>query len=128
MTKIYNPGGIAAPLGKYSHAIETPPHARWLSISGQVGVNPDGDIAEGFEAQCRVAYSNLKAILAEAGMGFEDVVKTTIFLTDQANVHAYRAIRDEFLGDLRPASTLLIVAGLATPDYLVEVEMTAAKA
>jgi len=128
MTKRYNPSAIAAPLGKYTHGIEVPDGARWLCISGQVGINPDGAIGDGFEAQCRTAYANLQAILAEAGMGFEDVVKSTIFLTDQANVAAYRAIRDEFLGDNRPASTLLIVAGLASPDFLVEVEMTAAKA
>jgi len=128
MNKGYNPSAIAAPLGKYTHAIEVADGARWLNISGQVGINPDGQVMDGFEAQCRVAYANLKAILAEAGMGFEDVVKTTVFLTDPATISAYRAIRDEFLGDHRPASTLLIVAGLASPDFLVEVEMTAAKA
>jgi 2-iminobutanoate/2-iminopropanoate deaminase len=128
MTKFHNPSNITRPLGKYSHGAEVPGNARWLAIAGQVGVKPDGAIAEGIEEQCRTAYTNILAILADAGMDYGDVVKTTVFLTDPRFVEAYRKVRDELVGDYAPPSTLLIVAGLASPDLLVEIEATAAKA
>jgi enamine deaminase RidA (YjgF/YER057c/UK114 family) len=127
MATIRNPSTVAAPAGKYSHSVEVGPNARWLTISGQIGVQPDGTVAEGFEAQCRTAFNNLLAILADAGMGPEDVVKQTVFLIRREDLSAYRTLRDEAMGDCKPASTLLFVAGLASSDFLVEIEMTAAK-
>lgn len=127
MTTIRNPSTVHTPAANYSHAIEVGPNARWLTISGQIGVQPDGTIADGFEAQCRTAFNNLLAILADAGMGPEDVVKQTTFLTRREDLATYRTVREAAMGGHKPASTLLFVAGLAAPDFLVEIEMTAAK-
>ena len=55
-----------------------------------------------------------------------DVVKITHFITDPANLPAYNEVRANYLGESRPTSTLLVVAGLADPKFLVEVEMIAA--
>jgi enamine deaminase RidA (YjgF/YER057c/UK114 family) len=123
-----NPAAVHPPFSAYSHAVETKAGARWLSVSGQVGVGQDGKTAQGFPAQCEQAWKNLLAILREAGMGPGDIVKVNSFLTRPSDVADSRKIRERVLGTARPASTLLIVAGLASPDWMVEIEVLAAKA
>jgi enamine deaminase RidA (YjgF/YER057c/UK114 family) len=127
MLKFRNPKTIAPPQAAYSHSVEAPAGARVLAVAGQVGVDASGKLAADFEGQCENAFANLKKVLEDAGMGFGDVIKTTTFITDRANVPKMAAIRQKYMGDARPAATLLIVAGLADPNFLIEVEMTAAK-
>lgn len=124
----YNPPTVAAPASTYSHGIEVKPNARWLHISGQVGVLPDGKVAADFKAQAEACWTNIANILKAAGMGMEDLVKITTFIRNPADVAALRTVRDKFIGTARPASTLVVVAALASPDWLVEVEAVAAKA
>lgn len=124
----HNPPTVAAPASRYSHGVEVKPNARWLHISGQVGVLPDGKTAANFAAQAEACWQNIASILKAAGMGMEDLVKITAFIRNPADIAALRAVRDKFIGDARPASTLIVVAGLASPDWLVEVEAVAAKA
>jgi len=128
MLRSHNPGAVAPPFSRYSHAVETPAGARWLHVSGQVGVKPDGSLADGVEAQIEQALLNIFAALQTAGMSKHDLVKLTVFLTDQQNVPALRSIRDKLVLPAEPASTLLIVAGLARPEWLVEIEAIAAAA
>ena len=128
MHRSFNPAGISAPVGAYMHGVEVAAGARWLHASGQVGITPDGKIAQGFEAQARAAMANLTAILKEAGMDWSDVVKVNSFITNQSDLATLRKVRAEFQGDAKPASTLLVVAGLASPDFMVEIEVIAAKA
>lgn len=127
---IRDPKDISPPLGRYSHGVEVAPNARWLYISGQVGISPDGVYADGIEAQSEQAWRNLEAILAEAGMGLEDLVRINAFITDSRFVAGFREGRDKVLGaDVPPpASTLLVVTALADPRMLIEVEAVAAKA
>ncbi len=130
MSTVHNPATIAAPLSHYSHGIKVPPNAEWLYIAGQVGIAADGKLAEGFEAQCDIVWNNIKAILEDAGMGCEDLVKVNIYLTNPADTAASRTLRDKYLGDLEkpPAATLAIISQLANPDFAVEIEGVAAKA
>ena len=129
MLKTYNPKTVAPPFGKYSHGIKVPANAEWLYIAGQPGVMQDGKMAEGIEAQCQWAWKNVIAILADAGMGLNDLVKITVFLTNGDDVGAYRKARDSIIGDARPpAATLAVIPRLASPDWLVEIEAVAAKA
>jgi enamine deaminase RidA (YjgF/YER057c/UK114 family) len=125
--KKHNPKKTHKPLGKYTHGVEVGPGARWLHISGQVGIGPNGKLARGIKAQCDRAFRNLLAVLAEADMEVGDIVKTTVFLTRAEDIAAYRGVRDKHLGRAKPASTLLVISALASPDILVEVEATAAK-
>jgi len=128
MLKHHNPTTIAAPFSRYSQAVEAPAGCRWLYVSGQVGVEPDGSIEKGFEAQSRRTWSNLTAALNEAGMGPRDLVRVNVYLTRVQDVAASRIHRDEVLaGVTPPASTLVIVAALAHPDLLIEIEAVAAK-
>jgi 2-iminobutanoate/2-iminopropanoate deaminase len=125
--KTYAPKDVAAPVGPYSHGVEAPPNARWLYIAGQIGTAPDGSMAPDFAAQADQCWKNVKAVLAAAGMGVGDLVKVTHFLTRPEDVATYGKVRAGHLGDARPASTLLVVAALARPGILCEVEGIAAK-
>ncbi len=127
MIKLHTPTSIAAPASSYSHGAEAGPNARWLHISGQVGTNTDGSIAEGIEAQLHRVWQNTLAVLEEADMGVDDIVKVNSLLTDRAHLTMMRDIRDSYLGNRPAASTLFIVAGLAHPDWLIEMETIAAK-
>lgn len=129
MNKTLNPKSVHAPVGVYSHTVGVAPSARWVAIAGQVGMNRRGVLARGIRRQAEQAFRNVLACLRENGMRKQDLVKLTVFLTDARFIAEYRAARARVLGDaVRPASTLLIVAGLASPDMLVEVEAWAAKA
>lgn len=127
MLKHYNPASIAPPLAVYNHAVEAPANARWLHVSGQVGIRPDGNMADGPAAQAEQTWQNVVAILADAGMTMDDVVKINSFLTSTDDIAAFREARDRHIGEHKPASTMLVVAGLARPDILMEVEVIAAK-
>ena len=126
MIKLYNPADVAPPFSSYSHAAEAPADWRWLHVSGQVGITTDGTVLEGFEAQAAQAWKNIRAILADAGMSPADIVKANVFLTDSSQVAASRIARDAALDGAAPASTLFVVAGLADPSWLVEIEVIAA--
>ncbi len=115
------------PFSNYSQAVSTPPEARLLYVSGQVGVTPDGALAGDEQAQHEQTWRNLLAILAADGMGPEHIVSVEGFVTRQSGVPLYREVRDRMLGGAKPASTLLIVSGLADPDWLVEIAVVAAK-
>ena len=125
--KTYNPQEIHEP-SAYSHAIELPPGARVLFISGQVGAAPDGTFPADFAGQAEQAFKNLAAVLAAAGMTKEDLVKVNSYLVRRQDLDAYRAIRSRFYGGVRPASTLLLISGLAREGGLIEIEAVAAKA
>jgi 2-iminobutanoate/2-iminopropanoate deaminase len=128
MGKVHNPSSIAAPIGTYSHGIEVPPNARWLHVAGQVAVRKDGSVPATIEDQTVVAWENVTAILASAGMKVTDIVKISQYLTDPAHFPGYAAARKPYLGDHRPASTVLMISALVRPELLVEVEFVAAKA
>jgi enamine deaminase RidA (YjgF/YER057c/UK114 family) len=128
MLKKHNPSTISPAFSSYSLAVEAPAQARWLHISGQVGVAPDGSFAEGPEAQMEAAFQNILAILGAAGMGLHDLVKITVFLTRSEDIGLYRAVRDRMLAGAEPASTLLVISALADPAWLVEIEAIAAAA
>jgi enamine deaminase RidA (YjgF/YER057c/UK114 family) len=123
-----NPPEIAPPVGAYSQAILTQGAGRTLYIAGQVGLQPDGQLAEGFEAQAEAAWKNIVAVLAAAGLGPQDLVKVTTFVTDPAHLALFGPVRTRYLGTARPASTLVVVRALARPEWLVEVEAVAWRA
>ena len=124
--RAFYPEKMPPPLGKYAHGVEIPEDAKLTFVAGQVGMDFDGKLADDFAGQARNAWNNCMAVLEHNRLRMSDVVKITHFITDPANLPAYNEIRSEFLGENRPTSTLLIVAGLADPRFLVEVEMIAA--
>ena len=128
MNTLSNPNTVHTPVGKYHHTVKVPDNAEWLVISGQVGMDTAGKVAGGVREQAEQAFHNIVARLEANDMAREDLVKFTIYLTDSRFIGDYRAARSAVIGDdIQPASTLLIVSGLATPDLLVEIEAWAAK-
>lgn len=124
--KFFNPDNAPKPASNYSQAVEIDARARRLVISGQVGVCPDGSVADGYEAQAEQAWRNVLAILAAAGMRAENLVKVVVYDVAPGNVAAYRSIRDRFLQGHAPAATYVVVAALASPSFLTEIEAEAA--
>ena len=126
-TRFYDPQNVSTRPIPYSHGAEVKAGSNLLFMSGQVGRTlPDGDLLPDFEGQIRQTYINIKAVLDDAGMDLTNIVKMTTYITDRNNLAAMREIRKEILGDHKPAHTLVIVAGLAFEEYLIEVDCTAA--
>jgi len=114
--------GVASHIGKYSDAVESACPGRLLFLSGTPGLNPDGHLPETFEGQAEQAWSNVVALLEQAGMGLEHLVKISQYLVRSEDLPLYPPIRSKWLGDNRPASMLVIVPGLVRPDILIEIE------
>jgi enamine deaminase RidA (YjgF/YER057c/UK114 family) len=127
LTRI-TPAGIAPPAANYSHATLVPPGTRWLYLSGQVGIAPDGTIPDDVAEQTEICFRNIQAILAEADMSPADLVRLNTYLIDAGDRDRYMAVRDRHVGTPPPGSTLLVVAALANPRYRIEIEAIAAKA
>jgi 2-iminobutanoate/2-iminopropanoate deaminase len=128
MPRFFNPESTSAPNASYSHGAEVPPNARLVFVAGQIPVRPDGSIPQTIEEQTEVVWTNIKAVLAAAGMGIRDIVKITSYLTRYENFARFAQVRAGFLDGHRPTSTSVIISALAKPEFLVEVEAVAAKA
>ena len=103
-------GGAAAAIGPYSQAIRS---GDMLFCSGQLGIDPaTGELVDGVEAQAERALRNLQSVLDAAGLGFDDVVKTTIFLADIGDFAAVNAVYAKFMPDPPPARSTVQVAAL----------------
>ena len=122
MKKIIATDQAPAAVGPYSQAVLV---NGLLFVSGQIPVNPaDGSVAESIEAQSHQALKNVGAILAEAGLGYEDVVKTTVLLADIADFKAMKAVFAEYFTQDKPARACFQVAALPL-GVKVEIEVIA---
>ena len=122
-----NPAGMSQPTG-YSQVVEINGPHRLVFVAGQTGVDTAGKPAKGFRAQMMQAYANIRAALASAGGGMENVVRLTTYITDiEQNADIYREVRAATFTNKNalPASTLVQVVRLADPAYLVEVDAIA---
>lgn len=119
MKKIHSDQAPAA-VGPYSQAIMTD---SFVFLSGQLGIDPEtGKMVDGVEAQAEQMFKNAEAVLKEAGLGFENVVKTTVFLTDMADFQAVNEIYANYFEEPYPARSAFAVKGLPVGG-LVEIEM-----
>ncbi|MEU9291795.1 RidA family protein [Streptomyces sp. NPDC048275] len=109
----------------YNHAVR---HGRQLWISGQVSMNADGAVVgEGdITRQAEQVFENLSAVLRAAGGNLSHVVSTTTYVTDRSLLLPVNDVRGKYLTtDPAPTSTLLVVAGLARPQFLLEISAVA---
>lgn len=114
-----------AAVGPYSQAIQAD---NLIFASGQLGLNPDtGQLRKGVEAQTRQILKNLASVLEAAGSSMDNVVKTTIFLTDMSDFATVNALYAEAFGSEPPARSTVQVAALPLGG-LVEIELIALKA
>lgn len=121
------PKSIKPPFARYSHGVEVSAGKRLVLCSGQLGIGPDDAVPDDAGAQAELCFANVAAILAEAGLGLQDIVRINAYVTDRNYLRAYMDVRDRlFATATPPASTLMVVSGFARPEFKVEVEVTAA--
>ena len=124
--KHITPSGIRPPFARYSYGVEIPAGHRILFCSGQLGVSADDQVPASVEEQTHLCFRNIAAVLAEAGLSFRDVVRINAFVSGREHLKGYMAVRDNYIADPPPASTLMVVSGFSRPEFLVEVEIIAA--
>jgi len=126
MLRKINPTSIAPTSSKYCHGVGVDSAERWLHISGQVGLHPDGSIGESPEVQMEQCWRNVLAVLDDANMSKDNLVKVTTYITSADFVPLYREVRDRTLNGLECASTLVVITALVNPNLIVEIEAVAA--
>lgn len=120
--------GVANQIGSYSDGMEVQPNLRWLFTSGTPGLSTAGELPADIVGQADLAWAHITRMLAKANMTVGDIVKATHYLTRPEDIAAYGKVRAKHLGDAKPASMLLIIPQLVRPEFLVEIEVIAAKA
>ncbi len=111
--------------GAYPQAVEVTEATRWLYLSGQIPIAPDGSLAADFRSQCEQVWANVETQLHAAGMTLDNLVKVTTFLSDRAHALDNREVRLRVLDGRQPALTVT-VTGLFDEAWLVEIEAVAA--
>ncbi|HEX5837756.1 MAG TPA: RidA family protein [Anaerolineales bacterium] len=128
MKEYRNPLDVHKPLGLYTHQVEVRDRERLLVISGQVGMREDGTVPEDALEQIDVAFENIFRNLRAANMDVSDIIKLTYYLVGEIDTAKRRELVASKLQGHQPCSTLVYVAGLATPLYKVEIEAWASRA
>jgi len=123
--RFLNPATLSAPTG-YSHVAEVS-GGRTIYIAGQVAFDNSGNVVGkgDFAAQATQVFENLKLALAAVGATFENVVKVNTYVTDMSHLQTLREIRSRYYGKIAPASTLVEIGKLASPDLMIEIEAVA---
>jgi 2-iminobutanoate/2-iminopropanoate deaminase len=117
---------LAKPAGIFSSGVKVPA-GQLIFVSGQVARNAIGEtVGKGdIRAQTRQALENVKAVLEAAGATMDDIVKVTVFVTDVSHLKAIHEVRAEYFRRDYPASTLVEVKSLVSPDLMIEIEAIA---
>lgn len=126
MNREIAPSGIAPTAANYAHAILSEAPARLLHTSGVVPIAADGTVPDDLGDQATTVWTNLRAILDEAGMSVTDVMSVTTYVVVGQPLAPVMAARDRALGGHRAASTLVTVPALARPEWKMEIAIVAA--
>jgi len=105
------PPGIRPPFARYSYGVEIPPDHRILVCSGQLGIAPDDQVPATVEEQTHLCFRNIGAVLKQASFTFADIVRINAFVVAREHLKGYMSVRDLYITDPPPASTLVIVSG-----------------
>jgi enamine deaminase RidA (YjgF/YER057c/UK114 family) len=128
--KILNPDALGKPLGQYSQLTRVKA-SEYIFIAGQVGVNRDGKIADGFDAQCVQTFANIETALKSVGAGWGNIVQFTTYLVHSQDIPKFMTYRlrefpKMFSNGAYPPNTLLMIDRLVQEPLLVEVQAVAA--
>ncbi|MDM5250768.1 MULTISPECIES: RidA family protein [unclassified Lysinibacillus] len=122
-----NPKDIHLPVAPYVHQIEVIGPQRWLTLSGQIGMEKDGTVPEEPLAQMKLALENIRKNLESANMEIQDLTKLVFYCVGEMNADQRKQIISDFLGDHLPCTTLMYVVALAAPALKVEIDAWACK-
>lgn len=122
-----NPDTVVKPASSYAQAVLHKASGERLVISGQLGLKADGTLEQGLEAQMIQAWRNIFAIMESEGFPKTSLLRANIYVTQPGQVAVYRAVRDRMLEGHLCANTYLEIAGLAAPEFLVEIEAEAVR-
>ena len=125
--KAFNPNDVVKPASNYVQGVVHSASAERMVISGQLGLRPDGTLEQGLEAQMERAWLNVFGVLAAEGFTRRDLIRAVIYVTVPGQVAVYRKVRDRMLDGHLCANTYLEIAGLAAPEFLVEIEAEAVR-
>ena len=120
------PADIHPPFAPYSHGMSVPAGQQLVFVSGQLGIDAHGVVPVDCAGQARICFDNIAAVLREAGLGLEHVVRINAYVTGREHLPAYMGVRNGLFAAPFPASTLMIVSGFARPEFFVEIEAVAA--
>ena len=120
------PSTIRPPLARYSHGLAIPANHRLVITAGQLGIDRDDNIPPDSEAQAEICLANIEAILAEDSMTMENVIRLSVYVTGREHMEGYRRARDRRFPGTPPTTTLIVVAGLVRPEFVIEIEAIAA--
>lgn len=125
-TRSLNPDGLAKPFGPFAQVTIARP-GRVVHVSGAVALDVDGNVVglDDLLAQTRQVMENLRIALEAADADFSHVVKITNYVTDASRYPEIAPIRQEYLREPYPASTLIEVQNLIYPELMIEIEATA---
>ncbi len=130
--KIFNPDGLAKPLGQYSHVTRVKA-SEYIFIAGQVAADKDGKIVgiDDFDAQCVQTFANIEIALKSCGAGWANVVQFNTLLVHSQDIPKFMKYRlrefpKMFPNGVYPPNTLLMIDRLVKEELLVEVQVTAA--
>jgi 2-iminobutanoate/2-iminopropanoate deaminase len=126
-TKIIQPKSLSDPRPRYSQGILAE-GGKLLFIAGQTASDKDGNVVGkgDIEAQTHQVFKNLRAVLEETSGSLDNLVMTTTYITDRKYREGYNRVRMQYYKKNSPTSTLVIITGLAHPDYLIEINGIAA--
>ena len=124
----HTPNRIRPPFARYSHGVSILPGHRLVFCSGQLGIGPDDHVPPDAREQADLCFSNIDAVLRDAGATPSHVVRVNAFVTEREHLAGYMAARDVYFESVEPppTSTLMVVSGFAREAFLVEVEVIAA--
>ncbi|MGZ2258427.1 RidA family protein [Roseobacter sp. A03A-229] len=112
--------------GIYTHGTQLDAPSRLIALSGQIGIPLDGPTPSDFAAQCHQAMDHVEALLAASDMTLSDILRVTYYLTRAEDLPQLSTIRQSrWHSETPPAVTTLVVAALASPELLVEIEVLA---
>ena len=127
MKKSRNPETVHKPVAPYVHQIEVTGPNKWLTLSGQLGMEIDGMVPDDPLEQLKLALDNIRRNLVAANMNVEDLTKMVFYLVGDFNADKRRKIIGDFLGEHLPCTTMIYVVALAAPVFKVEIDAWACK-
>lgn len=117
-----NPKSVHSPVAPYVHQIEVSNPMRWLTISGQLGMDVDGNVPENPLEQLKLTFQNIKNNLLKANMEIKDITKLVFYLVGEIDATERKKVISDFLEDHLPCTTMVYVVALAAPQFKVEID------